>query len=86
MILTPQIVRNVRKGFGGDDGFSLPYYMGFLMTKFVIILYEHGCPSNYLKIKPFVWLVILLLSLISLQVLRICYIDFNIVLSKQNKW
>lgn len=68
MILTPQIVRNVRKGHGGDDGFNIPYYVGFLMTKFLIILYEHGCPYNYLKIKPFLWLIILLASIITLQV------------------
>lgn len=68
MIFTPQIASNVRKGNGGDNGFNIPFILGFLLSKFIIILYEHGCPDNYLKIKPFFWIDLLIISIIIVQI------------------
>lgn len=66
--MLPQVVKNVRQGFGGDDGFDVWYVLGFLCTRAFLTLYKFGCPNNYLKIKPFAWLASLLAVLFILQV------------------
>jgi hypothetical protein len=43
--------------------------LGFLATRGLQTLYEHACPANYLKIKPFVWLATLLSALMVLEML-----------------
>jgi hypothetical protein len=67
-ILLPQIVRNVRFGNGGDGEFDYWYVIGFLSTRNFIVLYENICPQNYLRIKPYLWETILLITLLVLQV------------------
>ncbi len=71
LVFVPQIVRNARCGHGGDNGFNYWYILGFLATRALLTLYEHACPANYLKIKPFPWLAGLLsaLTVVSIVVL-----------------
>lgn len=45
MILVPQIVHNARKG--NNPGFNAYYVMGFLGLRFMMPLYQRGCPSNH---------------------------------------
>jgi transmembrane E3 ubiquitin-protein ligase len=42
LLIVPQIVHNVRKG--NNPGFSWLYIFGFLGLRFLIPLYERGCP------------------------------------------
>lgn len=45
LILVPQIVHNVRKG--NNPGFSPYYIMGLLGLRYMIPLYQRGCPGNH---------------------------------------
>lgn len=82
-ILLPQIIRNVRIGSGGDGGFDIHYIVGYLATRYAFILYDHACPANVYKIKPSIWLSILLVVCMIAQVrIKIC-IDCHLILSKQ---
>lgn len=68
LAFTPQIIHNVRAG--NNPGFSWLYVLGFLtLRRFIIPLYEHGCPSNLFRIHPDVVFVVLWILLYLIQVL-----------------
>jgi hypothetical protein len=43
-IFVPQIVRNVRKGHGGDDNFMYSYVLGYLGIRYMLFFYDNACP------------------------------------------
>lgn len=67
MILIPQIVHNVRKG--NNPGFSPYYIIGFLGLRYLIPLYERGCPGNHFVLEPMPIMVSILGALYILEVI-----------------
>lgn len=67
-ILVPQIIRNVRKGHGGDNGFLYTYVIGYLAIRNPVYFYEYGCPENIYSIKPNIALTVTLISLMIIEV------------------
>ena len=47
LVMIPQIVRNVRFGYGGDGLFDYGYILGYLASRNLLAVYEHACPYNY---------------------------------------
>jgi len=50
VILIPQIVHNVKKG--NNPGFPVYYIIGFLGLRYLIPLYQRGCPANHFSLEP----------------------------------
>lgn len=68
LIMIPQIVYNAR--VGNNPGFEPFYVLGYMGARFLIPLYERGCPSNHFMLTPIVGLVVALFILYVLQVVQ----------------
>jgi hypothetical protein len=67
LIMVPQIVHNVLKG--NNPGFSPYYIIGFLGLRFLIPLYQRGCPGNHFSLEPMPILVSILAGLYIVEVM-----------------
>lgn len=66
LIMVPQIVYNVR--IGNNPGFEPLYVLGYMCARFLVPMYERGCPSNHFMLSPMIGLVVALFILYSMQV------------------
>jgi len=66
IIILPQIIHNVR--IGNNPGFSAYYSIGYLGLRYMLPLYERGCPGNHFILAPMYDVVITLGLLYVIQV------------------
>jgi hypothetical protein len=74
LILLPQIIHNAR--VGNNPGFEPLYVFGYVGFRFLVPLYERGCPYNHFMLTPMIELVIIIFIL---------YIIQSLILYLQNK-
>jgi hypothetical protein len=65
LIMLPQIIHNTR--IGNRTGFEPLYVFGYIGFRFLIPLYERGCPKNHFMLTPMPELVIILFFLYIIQ-------------------
>lgn len=67
-IIPPQVIRNLRKGFGGD-GLYFPY-IGYLASRYLMSIYQKSCPSNVYGMKPYPGVGLTIVILLIVEVLK----------------